>query len=137
MVLGTLPVWEGQVLLCRRAIEPRYGLWTLPAGFMELGESTEEGALRETQEEAGAQVQLGPLFSVFDVIQANQVHLFFLADMVSPALDPGPETLEARLFHEDEVPWDTLAFRSVRGTLERYFADRRAGRFGVHTQTLR
>jgi ADP-ribose pyrophosphatase YjhB (NUDIX family) len=137
MVLGTLPVWEGQVLLCRRAIEPRYGLWTLPAGFMELGESTEEGALRETQEEAGAQVQLGPLFSVFDVIQANQVHLFFLADMVSPALDPGPETLEARLFQEDEVPWDTLAFRSVRGTLERYFADRRAGRFGVHTQTLR
>jgi ADP-ribose pyrophosphatase YjhB (NUDIX family) len=137
MVLGTLPVWEGQVLLCRRAIEPRYGLWTLPAGFMELGESTEEGALRETQEEAGAQVRLGPLFSVFDVVQANQVHLFFLADMVSPALDPGPETLEARLFHEDEVPWDTLAFRSVRGTLERYFADRRAGRFGVHTQTLR
>ena len=137
MVLGTLPVWEGRVLLCRRAIEPRYGLWTLPAGFMELGESTEEGALRETQEEAGAQVQLGPLFSVFDVVQANQVHLFFLADMVSPALDPGPETLEARLFEEDEVPWDTLAFRSVRGTLERYFADRRAGRFGVHTQTLR
>jgi len=137
MVLGTLPVWEGRVLLCRRAIEPRYGLWTLPAGFMELGESTEEGALRETQEEAGAQVRLGPLFSVFDVVQANQVHLFFLADMVSPALDPGPETLEARLFQEEEVPWDTLAFRSVRGTLERYFADRRAGRFGVHTQTLR
>jgi ADP-ribose pyrophosphatase YjhB (NUDIX family) len=137
MVLGTLPVWEGRVLLCRRAIEPRYGLWTLPAGFMELGESTEEGALRETQEEAGARVQLGPLFSVFDVVQANQVHLFFLADMVSPALDPGPETLEARLFAEEEVPWDTLAFRSVRGTLERYFADRRAGRFGVHTQTLR
>ncbi|MFZ9315128.1 MAG: NUDIX domain-containing protein [Burkholderiaceae bacterium] len=137
MVLGTLPVWEGRVLLCRRAIEPRYGLWTLPAGFMELGESTEEGALRETQEEAGAQVQLGPLFSVFDVVQANQVHLFFLADMVSPALDPGPETLEARLFEEDEVPWDTLAFRSVRGTLARYFADRRAGRFGVHTQILR
>ena len=137
MVLGTLPVWESQVLLCRRAIEPRYGLWTLPAGFMELGESTEEGALRETQEEAGAQVRLGPLFSVFDVVQANQVHLFFLADMVSPALDPGPETLEARLFQEEEVPWDTLAFRSVRGTLERYFADRRAGRFGVHTHTLR
>jgi ADP-ribose pyrophosphatase YjhB (NUDIX family) len=104
---------------------------------MELGESTEEGALRETQEEAGAQVRLGPLFSVFDVVQANQVHLFFLADMVSPALDPGPETLEARLFQEEEVPWDTLAFRSVRGTLERYFADRRAGRFGVHTHTLR
>jgi ADP-ribose pyrophosphatase YjhB (NUDIX family) len=137
MVLGTLPTWNDQVLLCRRAIEPRYGLWTLPAGFMELGESTEEGALRETQEEAGAAVRLGPLFSVFDVIQANQVHIFFLAEMVSEALDPGPETLEARLFAEQEVPWDHLAFRSVRGTLERFFADRKKGVFQVHTQTLR
>jgi ADP-ribose pyrophosphatase YjhB (NUDIX family) len=137
MVLGTLPTWNDQVLLCRRAIEPRYGLWTLPAGFMELGESTEEGALRETQEEAGASVRLGPLFSVFDVIQANQVHIFFLAEMVSEALDPGPETLEARLFAEEDIPWDQLAFRSVRGTLERFFSDRKRGVFQVHTQTLR
>jgi ADP-ribose pyrophosphatase YjhB (NUDIX family) len=137
MVVGTLPTWNEKVLLCRRAIEPRYGLWTLPAGFMELGESSEEGALRETQEEAGAEVTLGPLFSVFDVVQANQVHLFFLAEMVSDRLDPGPETLEARLFAEQEVPWDLLAFRSVRGSLERFFTDRQKGAFQVHTQTLR
>ncbi|MFZ9812746.1 MAG: NUDIX hydrolase [Burkholderiaceae bacterium] len=137
MVVGTLPTWNDKVLLCRRAIEPRYGLWTLPEGFMELGESSEEGALRETQEEAGAAVTLGPLFSVFDVVQANQVHLFFLAEMVSDRLDPGPETLEARLFAEQEVPWDLLAFRSVRGSLERFFTDRQKGAFQVHTQTLR
>ncbi len=137
MVLGTLPTWEGQVLLCKRAIEPRYGLWTLPAGFMELGESTEEGALRETMEEAGVEVKLGPLFSVFDVVQANQVHIFFLAEMVSAALDPGPETLEARLFAEENIPWDLLAFRSVRGTLERFFEDRRRGNLRVHTLALR
>ena len=131
-VVGTVPVWGDQVLLCKRAIEPRRGLWTLPAGFLELGETTAQGALRETDEEAGAQIELGALFSVLNVVRVGQVHLFYLARMTSPALDPGSETLEARLFREDEVPWDEIAFRTVRETLRFFFDDRRRGQFGVH-----
>lgn len=131
-VVGTLPVWQDQVLLCRRAIEPRHGLWTLPAGFMELGESSAQGALRETQEEAGAHVELQGLFSLLNVVRVGQVHLFYRARMLDPHLDPGPETLEARLFREDEIPWDDIAFRTVRETLRLYFSDRLQGQFGVH-----
>lgn len=131
-VVGTVPAWGDQVLLCRRNIEPRRGLWTLPAGFLELGESTAAGALRETVEEAGARVELDALFTVLNVVRAGQVHLFYLARMLDTTLEPGPETIEARLFREAELPWDELAFRTVRVTLEHYFADRRAGRFGVH-----
>jgi ADP-ribose pyrophosphatase YjhB (NUDIX family) len=131
-VVGTVPVWGDQVLLCRRAIEPRRGLWTLPAGFLELGESTADGALRETDEEAGAQIELGSLFSVLNVVRVGQVHLFYLAAMQSTRLNPGSETLEAQLFREDEVPWDEIAFRTVRETLRYFFDDRRRGRFGVH-----
>ncbi len=131
-VVGTVPVWEERVLLCKRAIEPRRGLWTLPAGFLELGETTAEGALRETDEEAGAQIRIGPLFSVLNVVRVGQVHLFYLATMTSPALNPGTETLEARLFREDEVPWDAIAFRTVRETLRFFFADRQRGQFGLH-----
>ena len=131
-VVGTVPVWGEQVLLCKRAIEPRYGFWTLPAGFLELGETSAQGAQRETIEEAGAQIELGALFSVLDVARVGQVHLFYLATMTSAALDPGSETLEARLFREDEVPWDEIAFRTVRETLRYFFDDRRRGRFNVH-----
>ncbi len=131
-VVGTLPVWERQVLLCRRNIEPRYGLWTLPAGFLELGESTADGAMRETVEEAGAHIELQGLFTVLNVVRVGQVHLFYRARMLDTHLDPGPETIEARLFREDEVPWDELAFRTVRQTLEHFFADRRNGSFDVH-----
>ena len=131
-VVGTVPVWDDQVLLCRRAIEPRHGLWTLPAGFMELGETTAEGARRETDEEAGARVELDGLFTVLNVVRAGQVHLFYRARMLDTRLDPGPETLEAQLFREHEIPWDQIAFRTVRQTLEHYFADRRSGAFGVH-----
>lgn len=131
-VVGTVPVWDEQVLLCRRNIEPRYGLWTLPAGFLELGESTADGALRETDEEAGAHVELQGLFTVLDVVRAGQVHLFYRARMLDTHLAPGPETIEARLFREHEVPWDELAFRTVRVTLEHFFEDRRKGSFGVH-----
>ena len=131
-VVGTVPVWGDQVLLCRRAIEPRHGLWTLPAGFMELGESTADGALRETVEEAGAKVEMQALFSVISVVRVGQVHLFFRARMLDTSLDPGPESLEARLFREDEVPWDELAFRTVRQTLEWFFEDRRRGAFNLH-----
>lgn len=131
-VVGTVPVWGDQVLLCLRNIEPRRGFWTLPAGFMELGESTAEGALRETVEEAGARVELEGLFTVLSVIRVGQVHLYYRARMLDTSLAPGPETIEARLFSEAEIPWDNLAFRTVRQTLEHFFADRRAGRFGVH-----
>jgi ADP-ribose pyrophosphatase YjhB (NUDIX family) len=131
-VVGTVPVWGDQVLLCRRAIEPRYGLWTLPAGFLELGETTAEGALRETDEEAGAKIQLGALFTVLNVVRVGQLHLFYLARMLDTSLNPGSETIEARLFHEADIPWDQIAFRTVRTTLQHYFDDRRAGRFEVH-----
>lgn len=131
-VVGTVPFWGEQVLLCRRNIEPRRGLWTLPAGFMELGETTAEGALRETIEEAGARVEMGGLFTVLNIVRAGQVHLFYLAQLLDTRFDPGPETIEAALFTEAQVPWDELAFRTTRVTLERYFEDRLEGRFGVH-----
>lgn len=134
-VVGTLPVWEedGRVLLCRRAIEPRHGLWTLPAGFMELGETTLEGALRETQEEAGADVAMGELYTLMNVARVGQVHLFYLARLRSTVFDPGPESLEARLFAEHEIPWDDLAFKTTRETLRCFFDDRRQGRgFPLH-----
>jgi ADP-ribose pyrophosphatase YjhB (NUDIX family) len=131
-VVGTVPVWQDQVLLCRRNIEPRRGLWTLPAGFMELGETTAAGALRETIEEAGAKVEMGGLFTVLNVVHVGQVHLFYLAWLQDTRFDPGPETIEAQLFREHEVPWDELAFRTTRETLLRYFEDRKKGQFGVH-----
>lgn len=135
-VVGTVPHWDEQVLLCRRNIEPRYGLWTLPAGFMELGETTEEGALRETDEEAGARIELEGLFTVLNVVKVGQLHLFYRARLLDTDFNPGPETIEARLFSESEIPWDELAFRTIRETLRLFFADRRAGVFGVHTANI-
>ena len=131
-VVGTVPVWGEQVLLCRRNIEPRYGLWTLPAGFMELGETVAEGAERETVEEAGARIELQGLFTVLNVVRVGQVHLYYRARLRDTDFAPGPETIEAELFHEDRIPWDQLAFRTVRATLEYFFADRRKGAFEVH-----
>ncbi len=132
-VVGTIPALpDGRVLLCLRNIEPRRGKWTLPAGFMELNETTAQGAARETDEEAGAQIEMGPLFTLLNVRLVGQVHLFYRATLLSEHFDPGHETIEARLFSEDAIPWDELAFRTVRETLLRYFADRRAGHFGVH-----
>ena len=131
-VVGTVPVWGEQVLLCRRNIEPRYGMWTLPAGFMELGETVAEGALRETVEEAGAHIELQGLFTMLDVVRVGQVHLFYRAAMQDTHLDPGPETIEARLFHEHEVPWDEIAFRTVKMTLQHFFDCRRRGDYSFH-----
>jgi len=131
-VVGTVPAWQDQVLLCKRNIEPRYGMWTLPAGFMELGETLEAGALRETDEEAGARVELQGLFTLLNVVRVGQVHFFYRAQLTDINFNPGPETIEARLFREDEVPWEQLAFRTVRETLHRYFEDRRRGRFELH-----
>ena len=132
-VVGTVPTTpDGRVLLCKRNIEPRWGKWTLPAGFMELDETTSQGAARETDEEAGAQIQMGPLFSVLNVPRMGQVHFFYLASLLSEKFNPGFETIEARLFTEAEVPWDEIAFRTVKETLEAYFADRKTGTFGLH-----
>jgi ADP-ribose pyrophosphatase YjhB (NUDIX family) len=131
-VVGTVPYWGEQVLLCKRNIEPRWGKWTLPAGFMELGESTAEGAARETDEEAGATFEMEDLLTVLSVPRVGQVHLFYRARLLSDRFDPGHETIEARLFSESEIPWEEIAFRTVRETLLRYFEDRRKGRFDVH-----
>jgi ADP-ribose pyrophosphatase YjhB (NUDIX family) len=131
-VVGTLPVWGEQVLLCRRNIEPRRGFWTLPGGFLELGESTSEGALRETDEEAGARIELQGLFSVLNVVRAGQLHLFYRARLHDIRFAPGPETIEAQLFLEEDIPWDEIAFRTVRETLRCFFEDRRHGHFGIH-----
>lgn len=136
-VVGTVPVWQDQVLLCRRAIEPRLGFWTLPAGFMELGETTDEGAARETDEEAGAHIEMQGLYSVLNVVTAGQVHFFYRARLLDTVFSPGPETMEARLFHEHEIPWADLAFRTVRMTLERYFDDRKRGQFDIYCADLR
>lgn len=136
-VVGTVPVWEQRVLLCKRNIEPRRGLWTLPAGFLELGETTEEGARRETDEEAGARIELQGLFTVLNVVHAGQVHFFYRAQLLDDRFDPGPESMEARLFAEHEVPWDQIAFRTVRETLVHFFADRTQGRFGLHVGDIR
>ena len=131
-VVGTIPIWNDQVLLCKRNIEPRLGKWTLPAGFMELGETVMQGAARETQEEAGAQFQMLELFSIMNVVRVGQVHFFFRAQLTSPDFDPGHETQEARLFTEQDIPWDNIAFRTVRETLRCYFADRARGLYSLH-----
>ncbi len=120
------------VLLCKRNIEPRWGKWTLPAGFMELDETTDEGAQRETDEEAGAQIHLRGLFSLLNVARVGQVHLFYRADLLSEVFNPGHETIEARLFERHEIDWDEIAFKTVKLTLERYFDDLDKGSFGCH-----
>ncbi len=135
IVVGCVPARDGKILLCKRAIEPRKGYWTVPAGFMELGESVEEGAARETLEEACAEVQIGHLFASVDVVEAGQVHLFFTADLVG-GYGVGEESLEVELFSKDEIPWDDIAFRSGRYALEKYFEDR-GENHGVHMHTVR
>jgi ADP-ribose pyrophosphatase YjhB (NUDIX family) len=131
-VVGSIPTWGDKVLLCKRNIEPRWGKWTLPAGFMELNETVSEGAARETLEEAGAQFEMGGFFSLVNIPRVGQVHLFYRAQLLSDQFDPGFETLEARLFAEHEIPWDELAFRTVSETLKRFFSDRRQGNFSIH-----
>ena len=131
-VVGTVPAWGDQVLLCRRNIEPRHGFWTLPAGFLEMGETTAQGAVRETIEEAGANIELQSLFTVLNVTRVGQLHLYYRARLLDTCFAPGPETIEAQLFREDQIPWDELAFRTVRETLQRYFEDHRKGAFGIH-----
>jgi len=135
MVVGCVPEKDGRILLCKRAIEPRYGYWTVPAGFMELGESQAQGAARETLEEACAEVEIGHLFASVDVVDAGQVHVFFTAKLLSDYA-AGEESLEVAMYREDEVPWDDIAFHSGRYALQKYFADKGQNN-GVHMHELR
>ncbi len=137
IIAGCLPVWEGKVLLCRRAIEPRYGFWTLPAGFMENGETVAEGAARETWEEAEANVNNLQLYTIFNIPYINQVYMLFRGELAEGKFGVGIESLETRLFSEAEIPWDQLAFRSVKLTLRHYFADRVRNAFPVHISDIR
>jgi ADP-ribose pyrophosphatase YjhB (NUDIX family) len=136
LVVGCVAEWKGDILLCRRAIEPCYGQWTLPAGFMENGESTMQAALRETLEEACARVQIEGLFSLINIPHINQVHLFYRGRLLDTDFSAGEESLETVLCSETEIPWDELAFRSVTYCLRAYFSDRQAGRFGFHEEVL-
>lgn len=136
MVVGALPIWQDRILLCRRAIEPRLGYWTLPAGFMEVGETTAQAAIRETLEEANARIGIGSMYTLCNVAHVDQVHIFYLAQLVDLGFSAGEESLDVALFDEAQVPWDEIAFRSVRFTLERFFADRALGRYGFHTHDI-
>ena len=136
LVIGCVAHWQGRILLCRRAIEPRLGYWTLPAGFMENGESTTQAALRETLEEACARVDIEDLFALYNVPRINQVHLFYRGQLRDTDFGAGVESLETALFDEEAIPWDELAFPSVTLCLKAYFADRAAGRFSYHEDEL-
>jgi ADP-ribose pyrophosphatase YjhB (NUDIX family) len=136
IVAGCIPVWENRLLLCRRAIEPRHGLWTLPAGFMENGESTEQAAARETREEACATVENIKLYGVFSIPRINQVYMMFRADMSNREYQPGPESLEVQLYEKQQIPWEELAFPVVRLTLEHYFKDLESDHFPVHVEDI-
>ena len=129
IVAGCIVQWQNNILLCRRAIEPRSGLWTIPAGFLENGETVDGGALRETVEEACAEVKSPELFAVYNIPHVNQVYIIFCGNLAKPQFAPGEESLETKLFAESEVPWDELAFPVVRKALQRFFEDKRKGDF--------
>lgn len=136
IVVGAIPEWGERILLCRRAIEPRHGYWTLPAGFMENAESTSEAAARETLEEACARIEVGDLFTLISVPHINQVHIVYRARLLDPQFGPGEESLEVALFEEKDIPWDEIAFRTISLTLRHYFEDRRRGSFGTHNASI-
>ena len=136
LVLGCVPEWQGKILLCLRAIEPRLGFWTVPAGFMENGETTAQGAQRETLEEANAKVELLGLYALFNIPHINQVYMLFRARLLDLDFSAGAETLETRLFAEDQIPWAQIAFVTVKRTLKLYFHDRRDGTFRFHIGTI-
>ena len=132
IVAGCIPMWEDRILLCKRAIEPRYGKWTLPAGFMENGETVAQAAVRETTEEARAQVIDLELYGLFNIPHVNQVYIMFRGNLVAPLFAAGYESLEVRLVTDNEIPWDELAFPVIHRTLDLFVNDRRTGSFGNH-----
>lgn len=137
IVAGTVPVWEDKILLCRRAIEPRYGYWTLPAGFMENAETTDEAAARETWEEALAEVSIEGLYTVIHVPHIDQVHMFYRATLTNGSFGAGEESLESQLFSIDDIPWEDLSFPTVKRTLEYFVADLKEDRFPLHVSDIR
>ncbi len=136
VVVGAIATWDDKILMCKRAIEPRHGKWTLPAGFMENNETCGDAAIRETLEEAGARVELGPMFSFIDIPHISQIHIIYRARLLHLDFQPGEESLEAVLMRESEIPWDEIAFRSIEYTLKAFFEDRRRGRFDLHSTSL-
>ena len=132
MVVGCIPLWKERLLLCRRAIEPRHGTWTIPAGYLETGESVEEGARREMMEEARATAETLQPYGLYNIRQVSQVYLIFIASLASQVFGAGEETIEARLFDEDEIPWDDLSFPVVETTLKHFFEDVKRGTFPFH-----
>lgn len=136
LVVGALAVWEDKVLLCRRAIEPRLGLWNLPAGYLEDFERSEDGAIRETWEEAGAEINIERVLAVYNLPQANQVYIHFLAGLKDGIVRNGEESLESRLFAEEEIPWNDMAFTSSTFTLRHFFEDRKTGNIQTHLGTF-
>lgn len=132
IVTGTLPVHGERILLCRRAIEPRQGLWTAPAGFMENAETVQEGAVRETREEANARVRIEGLHAVYNLPHISQVYMLFRATLLDLDFHPGAESLEVRLFRQQEIPWDEIAFPVIAEALKTYFEDLRRGSFRLH-----
>ena len=136
LVVGALAQWEDRILLCRRAIEPRHGFWTLPAGFMENDETTAQAAARETAEEARARIEVGELYTMIDVPYISQVHLVYRARLLDLDFSAGEESLEVALLSEDEIPWDQIAFRTIGMTLRYFFEDRRRGNWPFHCASL-
>ncbi len=136
LIVGCIPEWDDRILLCKRAIEPRIGLWTVPAGFMENGETTAGGAERETLEEANARVDIIAPYALYNIPHINQVYLLFRARLLDLDFSAGSETLQVELFTENDIPWDELAFATVRNTLRHYFSDRRSGEFRFHMGTI-
>lgn len=132
LVVGCVPELDGRILLCKRAIEPRRGFWTVPAGFMENGETLQQAAARESQEEALAEVEIGSLLAIVHVLHAEQVHVFFRARLPAPKFGAGPESLEVELVAPDRIPWGDIAFPSTEFALRRYLEDRAAGREPHH-----
>ena len=136
LVVGALAQWEDRILLCRRAIEPRHGFWTLPAGFMENDETTAQAAARETAEEARARIEVGELYTMIDVPYISQVHLVYRARLLDLDFSAGEESLEVALLRDDEIPWDQIAFRTIGMTLRYFFEDRRRGNWPFHCTSL-
>ena len=130
-------LWQGKILMCKRAIEPRYGKWTLPAGFMENEETTLEAAARETHEEATAQVTNLSLYTMYNLPHINQVYLMFRGELVQGYASPGVESLEVALMDEKEIPWEEIAFPVIKESLELYFKDKRLNNFTLHYGDLR
>ncbi|MBT8132179.1 MAG: NUDIX hydrolase [Gammaproteobacteria bacterium] len=136
VVVGCVAVWQDRILLCKRAIEPRSGYWTVPAGFLENRETLEDAAKRETREEAIATVELGSLLAIVNVPHASQIHVMYRAQLVDGKFGAGEETLEAALYEEKDIPWSLIAFPSVRYTLESFFNDRKNDRQDAHITTV-